>query len=241
MATKRRSIFLIFIPLVICDILTGQRTNAFIYLLFMYLVAVKIKKRLYLKYALPVAVALLVGVLATRAKAVSGNNEAKITMDIALGEFTQTFTTLPYIISKDILGDGFTPYRQFRQFFEGFLPGFIKLKLFNDDTLGGELARHIGRGYGLAFNFITELLYLYNYAGLILIPLYLILLYYLDIKLNSNKYFLFKIMCIIQLRLFVREGFMYVSATIYIFLLYFLIPYLFSKNNMGIKRIFSVN
>jgi hypothetical protein len=203
------------------------------------MVVVRKNMKLYIVYAVPVIILLLVGVLFVRAKGVIDHQEEKISMNLAMGEFTNTFVTLPYIISRNMFGYGFTLEYQTRQIFEGFIPGFLKEILWKENTLGEEIAEHIGRGYGLANNFITELLYLYGLPGLFFIVFYIILFYYLDYKFVSDKYFIFKVICIFQLRLFVREGYTYITSTVYIILMYAFIPYLFSQKNLEIKRIFT--
>jgi hypothetical protein len=118
-----------------------------------------------------ILIILCVGVLFIRAKAITGDQEAGITISMIGGEFNNTFITVPYVLSRNFLGKGFSIERQLSQMTQGFLPGVIQTA-FNFPTLGEELALHVGRRYGLGLNFITELLYLYGFAGLIIVPFY---------------------------------------------------------------------
>jgi hypothetical protein len=238
MNTKRISIFFVFILLIIFETLSGERTNSFIYILFIYLISTKINRKSYIIYIVLIFAILLTGVLLTRAKGVTGNQDEGLSISIIGGEFTNTFVTLPYILSRNLLTQGFTIQRVLIQFVEGFLPGFIRASL--DQSIGGELAEHIGRGYGLANNFITELFYLYGIAGIFIIPVYFLIFYYMDKQLSSDEHFIFKIISIFQVRLFVREGFVALTTIIYIIMIYSLIPYLFSKKNTDIKNVFII-
>jgi hypothetical protein len=93
----------------------------------------------------------------------------------------------------------------------------------------------------LGLNFITELLYLYGFAGLIIVPFYFILFYFLDNYLSNNNQFILKFIFIFQLRLFIREGIIPIEAAFYIIGMYVIVPYLFSKKNNYIKLLFRVN
>jgi hypothetical protein len=239
MYTKRKKYFITFILLIIFDVIGGTRTNSFICILFIYLVAVNINKKIYFFPMLLILIVLCSGVLLTRAKAVTGDQKTGITISIIGAEFTNTFITTPYVLSKNLLGEGLSLERQMSQMIQGFLPGTIQTAL-NSLTLGEELASHIGRGYGLGLNFITELLYLYGYAGLILIPIYFILLYFIDTRLSNNSQFIIRFIFIFQSRLFIREGIIPIEVALYIIGMYILIPYLFSKKNNYMKLIFNV-
>jgi hypothetical protein len=239
MHTKRKSYFIVLVLLIIFEVLGGTRTNSFICILFIYLVAANLNKKIYFFPMVLILLVLCAGVLLTRSKAITGNQEAGITISLIGAEFTNTFITTPYVLSKNLLGEGLSVERQVLQMTQGFLPGVI-IHALNSPTLGEELATHIGRGYGLGLNFITELLYLYGYAGLILIPFYFIFFYLIDNYLSKDNQFIIRFIFIFQLRLFIREGIIPIESTFYIIGMYILIPYFFSKKNHYIKLLFKV-
>jgi hypothetical protein len=239
MHTKKKIYFFVLILFILFEALGGTRTNSFICILFIYLVFVEINKK---SYILPITLILLtlcIGVLFARAKTITSDPEAEITISIIGGEFTNTFITMPYILSKNLVGGGFSFERQILQMTQGFLPGFVNTAL-DLPTLGEELASHIGRGYGFGLNFITELLYLYGFTGLIVIPFYFIFFYFIDNYLSNSNQFILKFIFIFQLRLFIREGLVPIESAFYIIGMYVIVPYLFSKRNLYMKRVFIV-
>jgi hypothetical protein len=180
-------------------------------------------------------VLLLIGVLFARSEAVGKNQKFIL---IVFGEFIETFSTLPYIISEDLAGKGISVDALYQVYISGLLPGFLKSAI-GGYSIGVELALRIGRGYGLACNFLTESLYLFGINGLfVIIPGFYLLFHVCDKYLNSDNCFLLKLIVILQIRLFVREGFPQLAVSLYIIMMYLIIPYCLSKKNQLIKIAF---
>lgn len=233
---KKVIFFASLIGIVLFETLAGKRTTAFIVLLYLYCLYVLVKKKLSLKIIIPLMVVLLVGVLFTRAEAINSSVNAFA----VFGEFFETFTTLPYIIEHNMIGSGFDFERILSDYtFASFIPGSIKLNLLSYESVGSEIAKTIGRGYGLGSLFITEQIYEFGYLGLLtttIIPLFVI---FLDKKLCGLENFLIKIVFIFQLRLYIREGITQFMVTFYIFIIYFALFYFFRKDELSLNKTIS--
>lgn len=215
---KRRIVF--FMPLfliVTFETLANQRTTAFIVLLYVYVMYVCIKKKLQIKIIVPLLFLLLIGVLFTRAAALMMN----VDVNIVFGEFFETFTTIPYMIEHNLMGAGFNLERALCDYtFATFIPGSIRLAIASYKSTGAEMAMIIGRGYGLASNFIFEPVFQFGYLGFFISLFIPLLLVEFDIKLKGWGNLLIKVLFIFQLRLYIREGITQFMITFYIFLTY---------------------
>lgn len=225
-----------FIPLflvVMFETLCNARTTAFVVLLYLYTIYVMNRKRLELKIMIPICMGLLIGVLFVRNAFLSGGKGTKIPLNMIFGEFFETFTTLPYIIDNDLLGNGFKLDRILCDYTFGFfIPGGLRTKIFsNYVSVGGELAHVIGRGYGLGNNFISESLFEFNVGAILIVPMYFFLFYLIDRRINNSQMLIFKVIFIFQLRLFIREGIPQLMLSLYIILIYVCFFYFTSINN----------
>ena len=209
-----------FIPLILIilfETLAGERTTAFIVLLYMYILYAVLKRTLALKLIIPLVFLLLIGVLFSRASALN----VKLDLNIIFGEFFETFTTLPYLIEHKLLGFGFNIERILSDYTYGsFIPGTIKENLVTYLSVGGEMAKIIGRGYGLGSNFIFEQLFEFGPIGFLTSLIVPLLLIFFDRNLKCWNNLLIKILFVFQLRLYVREGISQFMIIFYIFIMY---------------------
>lgn len=226
---KKNKKLINFIPLlliILFETFAGKRTTAFIVILYLYIIYAIIYRKLALKIIIPIFVILLIGILFTRAKALG----SKLDYNIIFGEFFETFTTLPYLIDNKLFGFGFNVERILSDYtFSSFLPGFLKEKILSYTPAGSELAKIIGRGYGLGSNFIFEQLYEFHYFGFLTSLIIPLLLIYIDKKLVGTENIIIKIVFVFQLRLYVREGITQFLIIFYILILYFSVFYFFHK------------
>jgi hypothetical protein len=228
---KNKKIFLVFLPNILFEVLAGKRTTAFLFILFIYLIIVKKQGKMYLKNIGIVFIILLSSVLFSRMGTIS-NGKLTIELFLAsmLGEFINTFLTLPYIIERNLLGS-----MSFQQIvydsFSAFLPGTIKSSIYagtNLQELGSVLASHINKGYGLGANVLTTFLCAFGPWGLLVTPMIFVLILYLDSIIIHDEYFLLRFYIIYQLRLFMRQGYESLAVVIYIFCFYCAFFYLSS-------------
>ena len=229
---KRLIYFLPLLLVAMFETLANQRTTAFIVLIYLYIMYVVNQKKLALKVIIPVLGVLLIGVLFVRAKALG----VDLGWNIIFGEFFETFTTLPFIIEHNLIGRGFNLERILSDCtYASFLPGTIKTSILSYESVGVELAHMIGRGYGLGSNFISEQIYELGYAGFLsalFIPLVVVVL---DKQLRGADNLLIKIIFVVQLRLFIREGITQFTVAFYILAMYFAIYYVFKKRRHKIE------
>lgn len=234
---KKVIFFAPLIGIVLFETLAGKRTTAFIVLLYLYCLYVLVKKKLSLKIIIPLMVVLLVGVLFTRAEALN----TSVNAFAVFGEFFETFTTLPYIIEHNMIGSGFDFERILSDYtFASFLPGSIKLNLLSYKSVGSEIAKTIGRGYGLGSLFITEQIYEFGYFGLLTTTIIPFIVIFLDKKLCGSENFLIKIVFIFQLRLYIREGITQFMVIFYILIIYFALFYFFRKDELSLNKTISI-
>lgn len=209
--------FLPLLLIVLFETLAGQRTTAFVVLIYLYIIFVCTKKTLALKFIIPLLGLLLVGILFARAEALA----VKINVLMIFGEFFETFTTIPYLIEYDLFGVGFNFERVISDYsFVSFIPGFLKVSLVSYPSTGAEMAKIIGRGYGLGSNFIFEQFFEFGYLGFfscLFIPL---LLFSFEKRLKGWGNLIIKIIFIFQMRLYIREGISQFMILFYIFLMY---------------------
>lgn len=224
-----------FIPLVLMivfETLCNQRTTAFVVIIYFYCMYALNKKKLQLKIIVPILMFLLVGVLFVRNSFLSNAKSNSLPLTMIFGEFFQTFVTLPYIIENNLFGNGFGLERLAVDYvFGSYIPGSLHTLLMSDYvSTGGEISHIIGRGYGLANNFVTEALYNFSVIGLLIVPISYLVFYLIDeLCKNDNDKLLIKVIFVFQLRLFVREGICQFHIAIYIILMYISFFYFLTK------------
>ena len=225
---KRIALLLPLVGIVVFESLAGKRTTAFIVLIYLYILYVLLKKKLALKIIVPVLLVLLVGILFARADAL----DSKVNVFIVFGEFFETFTTLPFIIEHNLIGQGFDLERCLSDYtFASFLPGSIKFFLISYKSVGSEIAKIIGRGYGLGSSFIVEQFYEFGFAAFFTVMFIPVCIVVLDKKLRGAENLLIKIIFAFQLRLYIREGVPQFMVSFYIFVMYFAFFYFLKKKN----------
>lgn len=233
---KKKRYFLLVPLFLIGDFLSGSRTNSFIYVIFVYFVLVKETGKTYLKQVVLAFAALLSLTMLTRASTLAKDGLSIISLvSFSMGEFFQTYLTLPYIIQNNLFGLGDIQNLSVNTF-SSLLPGFIqsKLQIFTGFYgFGNDIAITIGRGYGLGCNYVTELLYSLGLWGLVFLPLIFIFIQILDDILYNDQYFIIKILIVIRLRLFLREGFPGFITVIYIFIMYFAFFFFFRRKKIN--------
>jgi hypothetical protein len=226
--TKNKKLFLVLLPYIVFEIAGGKRTTVFIFILFIYLLIIKESGKLYLKWISIIMVLLLISVLFLRSAGLGNNDFTPASIaSMAFGEFINTFLTLPFIIENK--------YYLFRPFeeiifsgYSGILPGFLIKKTYeilSAKDLGVMLAAKIGKGFGLACNPISELIVNYGFTGIIFFPCIYILISYIDNKTLHDSNFLIRFFLIVQLRLYIRQGFPSLVSVVYIVLMYVSIFY----------------
>lgn len=198
----------VFLPslIIIClDVLHGSRTTAFICIVPFLLCAVANYKKLYLPQLLFLFVMMIVvGIVR------SDNVVQEVPWYInAIGEFRETYITLPMFISDDnYIGAGeFFGY--VGTLFIGIAQPFRNDILDSYDLSGRFMAEIISRGYGLGSNFLIEPLY-YGYGfiffSLFMLVCFLFLIYKLVSKIEMNNAIILLSIFVIFSRLIVREG-----------------------------------
>lgn len=224
--------YIVFLPNLIIasiDLMNGSRTIAFIALIPLIITFCVNRKRLYVIPGLLLTIGmLLLGVFRLGA----GVGEIPWYI-IALGEFRETYLTLPlYIGNESYVGTG-TWDNLTASFFQGILQPF-RGYINNEYVYAGSyMAKDIGRGYGLGSNFLIAIIY-YGYHYLfITIPFFfclLIFFYSLISKLKMIEKLVLVSLLVIFIRLIIREG-LYTSLGMFCFicLFYWLSAYLLSK------------
>lgn len=235
---KNFSVFLLFIPNIMFEILAGKRTTAFLYILFVYLVYIKITEKSKIVVIVSVFSVLLVSVLFSRMSSLSSDS---ISLDVIiasmLGEFVNTFLTIPYV-----LNDGLTGCISFTHvlynLFCPILPGFIKTSIMNDPDffeIGAFLAVHIKKGFGLGSNCISYDLCSFGFQGLLCLPCIYLLVWKLEEILSKDCNFMIRFYIIYQLRLYMRQGYESLAIVLYIAIFYnALFYFLHKKKNYAV-------
>jgi len=224
--------YLVFLPnliIVALDLMNGSRTIAFIVLIPFIITFCINRQRLYVIPGAIILVGMLVlGVL--RLGSITGDIPWYIN---ALGEFRETYLTLPLYIGDDsYIGVGTWDNRA-AGFFQGILQPLRSY--INEEYIyaGSYIAKDIGRGYGLGSNFLVAILYSgYQYL-FVTIPLFggvLVLFYHLISRLKMVEKLVFVSLLIIFIRLIIREG-LYTSLGLlcFICIFYWLPIYMLSK------------
>lgn len=204
-AIKKYWVFIPNVLVVLIDLLDGSRTTAFICIVPMLMCAIVINKKIYLPQMLMIfALMIVVGIVR------SDNVIQGVPWYIsAIGEFRETFITLPLFISDaDYVGKGeFFGY--VGSLFFGLLQP-LRMTIAEAYTSPGRfMASDIGRGYGLGSNFIIESMH-YGFVGFLVsisfLVSFLILIYRMINKFEIVNIVIVISLLVVFLRLIVREG-----------------------------------
>lgn len=217
--------FYVFIPnilIVVLDLLEGSRTTAIIVLVPMFITYSIYKSKTYLFPMVSLlSLMIVVGILRT-----------SIDIEVigvpwyikALGEFRETYLTIPILISNN----NFVAHGNILDLFSTISTPFlqpIREALINEFNFTGKYAAvEIGRGYGLASNFITDSLF-YGYWFILVTLLFMTVTFYgmyrLIFKLPAIYILILSSYFIIFIRLVVREGFYYsINSMIFVLIIY---------------------
>lgn len=184
--TKKFSNLGLLVPNLVFELLAGKRTTAFLYVLFIYLLIVRLKKKTYIKIMIPIFVGLLVSVLFSR---MSSLTQDSLNFDImiasALAEFINTFLTLPYVIEHNMFGV-ISIDQVLYNLYGAILPGSIRMNILtsmNYQEVGHILALTIAKGFGLGSNVISYNICTFGYIGLFVLPLSFILVISIEKKI----------------------------------------------------------
>ncbi|MBW8185209.1 hypothetical protein [Shewanella nanhaiensis] len=217
---------LIFIPVVIIsilDLLNGSRTIAFIAIIPIFICYSFHRKSLFIIPGLiAVSLLLLLGVL--RTDNVVGGVPWYLS---AIGEFRETYITLPLFIANDDYVHGGSIFHLLSAIGAGVL--FIFRGQISETYVfaGKFIAEDVDRGYGLASNIIIESAY-YGYAGLIFTLLAFPLLLYVTRSLIMRSPLInaivFSSITVIILRLVFREGLYLSLGALLLIGLFYLFP-----------------
>lgn len=221
--------FYVFIPnilIVILDLLGGSRTTAILVLVPLFITYSIYKSKTYIaQMFLLLSLMIIVGILRS-----SVDEVANIPWYIkVLGEFRETYLTIPILISNEnFVGHG--------NIFDWFSSISTPLLQPLRETLSNEFnfsgiyaANEIGRGYGLASNFITDSIF-YGYWFLLITLFFMTVIFYSIYKLVFRLSFIYVIVfcsyLIIFIRLIVREGLYYSFFTMIFILIVYSIPFI---------------
>lgn len=224
--------FLVFLPniiIVILDVLSGSRTTALIAIVPLAVSLCIMYRRLYVvPISIMVCGLILIGIV----------RSDNVTQDVpwylnAMGEFRETYITLPMFISnQDYVGRG-DVYTMLASAMLALLQP-IRGELISSVVLPGHfIYEWVDRGYGLGANIITEVIY-YGYIFLLIIP---IALFFLCVLINSlirrsslPQIAIHTSLFIIFFRLIFREGlFINVGLYLFVFVIYVLPIILINK------------
>lgn len=203
--TKKYSIFIPNIIIVILDLISGSRTVAMIVLIPIIISICVYNRKLYVVPGmLFLGGMLLLGVL--RSDNVVGGVPWHIN---AIGEFRETYITLPlYITNTDYVGLGGI-FEIAANLNLGILQPLRAVILDNYTFAGSWIANDINRGYGLGSNLLTESIYYGYFAMFMIISSFiaLLILCHKLMRLLPPQHSLVLIcFLIIILRLMIREG-----------------------------------
>ncbi|MCT7481725.1 O-antigen polymerase [Aliarcobacter cryaerophilus] len=217
--------FYVFIPnilVVVLDLLEGSRTTAIIVLVPMFITYSIYKSKTYLFPMVSLlSLMIVVGILRT-----------SIDIEVigipwyikALGEFRETYLTIPILISNENFVAHGNIFDWFSSISTPLLQPLREVLLNEFDLAGRYAAREIGRGYGLGSNFITDSLF-YGYWFLLVTLFFMTVTFYgmyrLIFKLPTIYILIFSSYFIIFIRLVVREGFYYsLNSMIFVLIIY---------------------
>lgn len=237
--TKRFWVFVPSLVIIVLDIVHGSRTTAFIALIPMLLSILIYKKRIYIVQNITlVALIILLGVVRF-----DGGAGAIPWYISALGEFRETYLTLPlYIQNESFVGQG-----GWENIASGLGIGVLqplRASLIDSYTFAGEfIASDIDRGYGLGANLLVESLYYGYVMAVVTIALFFIFLfaaYNLIKRLPLHHSLVFISVLVVFLRLMIREGlYSSLGLMLFVILVYCLPVYLLTK--IKIKRLHGVS
>jgi hypothetical protein len=214
---SKRSL-LVFLPniiVVILDVLSGSRTTALIAVVPIAVSLCIMYRRLYVvPISIMVCGLILIGIV----------RSDNVTQDVpwylnAMGEFRETYITLPMFISnQDYVGRG-DAYTMLASAMIALLQP-IRGEILSSIVLPGHfIYGWVGRGYGLGANIITEVIY-YGYAFLLIIPpaLFSLCMYinYLIRHSSLPQIAIHTSLFIIFFRLIFREG-IFINVGLYLF------------------------
>lgn len=226
---------LLSVLLIVLDLLQGTRTIAFISFVNIYILVSFRTNKLYLKFV-------FIFIFIITALGYLSRSSILDQIDVpwylnAIGEFKETYITLPYLINNDMYvgqGDYFA--------YIGFLLGNVFqffIDFFHSDFI--EPARQIvllvDRGYGLGSNLISEALY-FGQVYTIIYPFIIVLIAYLLNRCIYNSRFglMLLVLSIVTIRLGVREGFLInITYSIYFVIFYWGLVW-FCVNLFGIRK-----
>lgn len=220
---KKFSLFLVFVPNIFFEVLAGKRTTAFLYILFIYIIYLKIYDKPRLFVIGNVFVSLLISVLFSRMGSLNnGNLSFDLIISSMLAEFINTFLTLPYILENDLIRCLPFPHVLYNLMCP-ILPGFIKTNIMqssNFDEIGALLAEHIGKGFGFGSNCITYDLYSFGVFGLLCLPIMFVFIWSFDRIISKDCNFILRFFLIYQLRLYMRQGYESLAIVLFIAIFY---------------------
>lgn len=214
-AKKSLLVFLPNIIIVILDVLSGSRTTALIAVVPIAVSLCIMYRRLYVvPISIMVCGLILIGIV----------RSDNVIQDVpwylnAMGEFRETYITLPMFISnQDYVGRG-DAYTMLASAMLALLQP-IRGEILSSIVLPGDfIYSWVGRGYGLGANIITEVIY-YGYSFLLIIPMALfVICIFINfiIKHSSLPQIAIHIsLFIIFSRLIFREG-LILNAGLYLF------------------------
>ncbi|WPC69160.1 hypothetical protein R5M74_09715 [Aeromonas hydrophila] len=214
-AKKSLLVFLPNIIIVILDVLSGSRTTALIVVVPIAVSLCIMYRRLYVvPISIMVCGLILIGIIRS-------NN---VIQDVpwyldAMGEFRETYITLPMFISnQEYVGRG-DAYTMLASAMLALLQP-IRGEIMSSIVLPGDfIYSWVGRGYGLGANIITEVIY-YGYVFLLIIPIALfVLCMFINLLIryaSLPKIAIHISLFIIFSRLIFREG-LFLNSGLYLF------------------------
>lgn len=220
----------VFIPnilIVVLDLLEGSRTTAILVLVPIFITYSIYKSKTYLlPMFLLLSLMIAVGIL-------------RMSLDVevagvpiyikALGEFRETYLTIPILISNENFVAHGNIFDWFSSISSPLLQPLREILLNEFDLAGRFAAKEIGRGYGLGSNFITDSFF-YGYWFLLVTLFFMTIIFYGMYKLLNNLPFIYVLILssysIIFIRLIVREGLFYSLSTMIFILLVYSLPFI---------------
>ena len=170
-----------------------------------------------------VFIVLLVSVLFSRMGTLTnGNLSFDVLIASMLGEFVNTFLTIPFVLKENLLACLSLPHILY-DFFCPILPGFVKTYIMQDPNyfeIGAFLAERIGKGFGLGSNCISYDLCSFGLLGIFGLPLIFIFIWSFDGILSKDCNFIIRFYLMYQLRLYMRQGYESLAIVFYIAIFY---------------------
>lgn len=233
---KKKVLLLLFLPNIVFEILSGKRTSAFIYILFIYMLFVAQDRKTYVLQISFGLMMLLFSVLFSRLASQLQFSGAELSFDSlvfgATSEFVNTFLTLPFIVDSGLIGSR-NPKELIFDYLSGLLPGFVQvfvMQYFDISEWGDSVAKFIGKGYGFGCNILTFFIGTLGYIGLLGVPIVYLVSIYFDRKFRSFSNFVLTFLLIVQYRLFMRQGFASFAVFYYLSAVYVGFFLLFRKS-----------